>query len=116
MGRADEAVGEGVRDAWAAWGNVTEETSGRGVGTRQGHPTERCPCCSHRTLAARGRFEICPVCSWEDDGQDDADADDVRGGPNGYLSLTLARTNYRMFGASDDRHAAFVRPPRPHEV
>jgi hypothetical protein len=27
-----------------------------------------------------------PVCFWEDDGQDDHDADLVRGGPNGALS------------------------------
>jgi hypothetical protein len=38
---------------------------------------------------------MCPVCWWEDDGQDDRDADEVRGGPNGVLSLTQARANYR---------------------
>jgi hypothetical protein len=41
----------------------------------------------------RGGFEICPVCFWEDDGQDDPDADVVLGGPNGQLSLTQARNN-----------------------
>jgi hypothetical protein len=52
-----------------------------------------CPCCHLPTLHARGVFEICPVCWWEDDGQDDADADTVRGGPNGPYSLTQARAN-----------------------
>ena len=47
------------------------------------------------TLSERGGFEICSVCWWEDDGQDDADADVVRGGPNGDLSLTQARKNFR---------------------
>ncbi|MGC9494993.1 CPCC family cysteine-rich protein [Streptomyces sp. WG7] len=53
-----------------------------------------CPCCFQRTLAARADFEICPECGWEDDGQDDADAHMVRGGPNGSLSLTQARLDY----------------------
>ncbi len=56
----------------------------------------RCPCCFDPTLAMRGGFEICPKCGWEDDGQDDHDADVIRGGPNGDLSLTQARTSYRV--------------------
>jgi hypothetical protein len=58
---------------------------------------------------------MCPVCFWEDDGQDDADADVIRGGPNGQLSLTEARANYIRFGASDERSMSSVRPPRPDE-
>jgi hypothetical protein len=54
------------------------------------------PCCSALTLSGRGAFEICPVCGWEDDGQDDPDADVVRGGPNGSLSLTEARRRFRL--------------------
>ena len=76
----------------------------------------RCPCCGCKTLGARGDFEICPVCFWEDDGQDDHDADVVRGGPNGGLSLTQARANYRQFGACDTRSRANVRPPRLDEL
>jgi hypothetical protein len=77
----------------------------------------RCPCCGCRTLDERGGCDICPVCFWEDDGQDDADADadTVRGGPNGRLSLTQARANYREFGACERRHREHVRPPLPHE-
>ena len=51
----------------------------------------------------RGGFEICPVCFWQDDGQDDHDADEVRGGPNRDLSLSQACRNYRELGASDRR-------------
>ena len=40
----------------------------------------RCPCCGFKTLYGRGHDEICPVCFWEDDGQDEQDADEVRGG------------------------------------
>jgi hypothetical protein len=45
-------------------------------------------------LAERGGYEICRLCGWEDDGQDDADADQVLGGPNHELSLTAARDNF----------------------
>jgi hypothetical protein len=38
---------------------------------------------------------VCPLCWWEDDGQDDPRADEVWGGPNGGLSLTEARRNFR---------------------
>ncbi|MBA3834006.1 MAG: hypothetical protein H0X34_19375 [Chthoniobacterales bacterium] len=76
----------------------------------------RCPCCGCKTLRGRGGFEICPVCFWEDDGQDDHDADDVRGGPNKELSLSQARRNYREFGASDRRDLSHVRQPIPEEL
>jgi Cysteine-rich CPCC len=59
---------------------------------KEKHP---CPCCGDRTLNDRRRFEICTVCFWQDDGQDDIDADIVYGGPNGSLSLTTARKNYQ---------------------
>jgi hypothetical protein len=60
-----------------------------------------CPCCGHRTLSARAEFDICVECGWEDDGQDDHDADVVRGGPNGRLSLTQARSDYAAVVAED---------------
>jgi hypothetical protein len=74
-----------------------------------------CPCCRCLTLGERGGFEICPVCFWEDDGQDDQDANVVRGGPNGRLSLFDARANYFAFGACDEGLKEHVRPPRPDE-
>ncbi len=75
-----------------------------------------CPCCGFRTLDDRGGFEICPVCNWEDDGQDDADAEFVRGGPNGSLSLTEARRNFQAFGACDRESLRVVRKPKPSEI
>jgi len=83
---------------------------------RPPRPPFRCPCCGCRTLDARADYDICPVCFWEDDGQDDPDAGAVRGGPNGALSLTRARANYLRCGACDDRFVGQVRPPRPGEV
>jgi hypothetical protein len=75
-----------------------------------------CPCCGCRTLDERGGSDICPVCYWEDDGQDDHDAEVVRGGPNGALSLARARANYPAFGACEERMLEHVRPPRPDEL
>src|SRR5882757_3364071 len=63
----------------------------------------RCPCCGSHTLETRGGDEICRVCIWQDDGQDDPFADEVWGGPNGKWSLTDARQNFRQCGAYDPR-------------
>lgn len=70
-----------------------------------------CPCCKYLTLTSRGAFDLCPVCGWEDDGQDDADADTVRGGPNGLLSLESARRNFLTFGACEAAALGHVRAP-----
>jgi hypothetical protein len=63
----------------------------------------------------RGQDEICPVCFWEDDGLDEHDADEVRGGPNYTLSLTEARTNFRNSEACEARFLTKVRRPLPDE-
>ncbi|WP_201381355.1 CPCC family cysteine-rich protein [Ktedonobacter sp. SOSP1-85] len=75
----------------------------------------RCPCCCYKTLASRGSYDICSVCFWEDDGQDDHDADTILGGPNHRLSLTKARENFRKIGACEERFLKFTRPPLPEE-
>jgi len=38
-----------------------------------------CPCCGSCTISERGDYEVCKVCWWEDDGQDNHDADEVLG-------------------------------------
>jgi hypothetical protein len=75
----------------------------------------RCPCCGYRTLDAPGAMELCPVCWWEDDGQDDSDAFRVRLTVNGQLSLNEARTSYARCGASDPRFLPYVRKPHVTE-
>ncbi len=75
-----------------------------------------CPCCGYPTLKMRGSFETCPVCFWEDDGQDSHDADRVRGGPNAILSLTAARENFARFAACELRFADNVRKATPMET
>ncbi len=75
-----------------------------------------CPCCGYKTLSERGRYEICPVCFWEDDGQDEEDKDVIRGGPNGKLSLTQARINFQTFGTCEQEFINHVRKPEPDEM
>jgi hypothetical protein len=71
-----------------------------------------CPCCRFYTLSDRGALERCPVCYWEDDGQNDFDANIVRGN---LVSLSEARNNFADFGASDLLYIGEVRSPLPSE-
>ncbi len=86
------------------------------VAKPQGGMKYRCPCCGYKTLNERGDYEICEVCFWEDDGQDDVDANTIcHLGPN-HMSLARGRENYLKFGATQKRALAFVRPPLPEEM
>lgn len=53
-----------------------------------------CPSCGYPTLDERCSWDICSICFWEDDGQDDEDADKVFGGPNSNYSLTRHRIEW----------------------
>jgi hypothetical protein len=102
------------RRRWFDWYVNRLDTRSVLLGPAEG-VSYHCPCCGCRTLSERGGYDICPVCFWEDDGQDESDADTVRGGPNGSLSLTQARVNYKSFGACEERFKGDVRPPLPEE-
>lgn len=54
---------------------------------------------------------LCPVCWWEDDGQEDEDAGEVRLTVNGELSLKAARQYYATCGAAHPRFLPYVRKP-----
>jgi len=82
----------------------------------EARPTYRCPCCRFKTLLGRGGDEICPVCFWEDDGQDEHDADLIRGGPNQALSLRQAQINFAKIGAMDEQFREKVRAPNADEL
>lgn len=95
----------------------TERMNRRSVVAKlQGGMKYRCPCCGYKTLNVRGGYEICEVCFWEDDGQDDVDANTDRLlGPN-HMSLARGKENYLKFGATQKRAVAFVRPLLPEEM
>ena len=60
-------------------------------------------------------MKLCPVCWWEDDGQDDTDAFEIRLTVNGHLSLAEARASYARCGAADLRFLPYVRKPDESE-
>lgn len=59
---------------------------------------------------------LCPVCWWEDDGQEDDDAADVWLSVNGTLSLAQARNYYTQCGAAHPRYLPYVRKPLSTEL
>lgn len=71
-------------------------------------------------MDGRANYEICELCNWEDDGQDDESADEVWGGPNSDYSLTEARTNflkYRvMYAPSRDQRITAGDSPVEYET
>ena len=62
---------------------------------------------------ARGSFDLCPVCCWEDDSVQFEDPS-YAGGAN-HESLETARANFRSIGACSPSALARVRPPHPEE-
>ncbi|HKD59375.1 MAG TPA: CPCC family cysteine-rich protein [Terracidiphilus sp.] len=75
----------------------------------------RCPCCGYKTLDSPSAMALCPVCWWEDDGQEDDDAFDVHHTVNGELSLAEARMHYSQCGAAHPRFLPYVRKPEVTE-
>lgn len=59
--------------------------------------TLTCPCCHLPLLTGRNTGEICPLCSWEDDGLDDASAREVSAA-NAPYTLAQAREAFRRYG------------------
>jgi hypothetical protein len=58
-----------------------------------------------KTLEMPEALALCPVCWWEDDGQEDEDASEVR----------LTVNYYRECGASHPRFLPYVRKPEVTE-
>ena len=63
-----------------------------------------CPCCGFVTLQAPGKYEICVLCNWEDEGLGEAELDERSGANQGY-TLRDARRNFarrlNMYGEDD---------------
>lgn len=72
-----------------------------------------CPGCGYPTLSGRGDYEICVVCNWEDDGQDDKTANEIWGGPNKGLSLIENRIKIgRVLNViADSVHGQIIKNP-----
>lgn len=103
-GRPEEMSAEAAarHAALGAWFHAHGDRVDRAYEARAAVPPPQvggrflCPCCGLPTLDERGIYDICELCWWEDDGQDDPHASEVWGGPN-QGSLTEARRDYRGF-------------------
>ncbi len=82
----------------------------------EGLNSKCCPCCGYPALTERNAYEICIICDWEDDGQDDKNADQMLGGPNGELSLTEARINFEMNFRKFESSTGYKRIENPVEI
>lgn len=61
-----------------------------------------CPCCGYPMLSERYAYEICPLCWWEDAGEDDHDLDS-ESGPN-HITLREGRANFEQYLLSSPPH------------
>ncbi len=75
-----------------------------------------CPCCNYYTLDEKppGTFDICPVCYWEDDNIQFYNTN-YKGGAN-TMSLEEAQSNFKKFGAKEERCLKYVRKPTEQEI
>ncbi len=64
--------------------------------TVEGRPEElfRCPCCCYKTIIKRGNYYVCPVCYWEDDGNDEPS---IYSSPN-HMTLIEGKENFEKYG------------------
>ena len=86
-----------------------------GIESVEGKPIEliSCPCCGSRTIGERGNYEICKVCWWEDDGQDNKNADEIFGGPNYEISLSKGRYNFIKFSLYNPKRKDLMKLKEP---
>jgi|GEM_PF-5504518 len=91
-------------------------TGDRATATVEFGPDGRMVRCHSNIRTVNLEERICEVCYCEDDGRDDGDADENRGGSEGSLILTEARANYLRFGACEESMVGNVRPSRRQEL
>ncbi len=70
----------------------------------------KCPVCGYLTIEEK--WDICPVCFWEYEGDNETE----ESGANHGLTIAKARENYKWFGACEPSMIPNVRPPFESEV
>ncbi|WP_278378636.1 CPCC family cysteine-rich protein [Chryseobacterium arthrosphaerae] len=63
-----------------------------------------CACCNYKTIKEKGNYEICKVCFWEDDGNDD----NSKYSHVNHMTLKEAKDNFKAKGAILDKFLKFV--------
>ena len=77
---------------------------------------KRCPCCGYLTIDDSDEVitDICEVCFWQYDEVAQSMPDKIIG-PNN-VSLNIAKKNYKLFGAIEERFLNMVRLPYGEEM
>ena len=71
-----------------------------------------CPCCGCIVFAEPpGSYDVCPVCSWEDDALQLEFATTLRGGANGETLFAAQRRCMENAYAAASGRGAVIRPP-----
>jgi hypothetical protein len=95
-------------EARRAWWDAYFESEDPDVLRARPNAMYCCPACGYPTLSRRADYQICGLCDWQDDGQDDPEPG-VSGGSNGECSLAEARHNWEA------RRSMYAQgPPRAH--
>lgn len=72
-----------------------------------------CCCCGYLVYSKLETYDICPICFWEAD--PDQNRDPLLDGLANKVSLVEGQKNYLAFGACEERIKDYVRPPLPDE-
>ncbi len=65
-----------------------------------------CPCCLYQTIKERGRYEICPVCFWEDDGNNEIN----RYSSVNNMTLLKGKDNFKKYACVKETSIKFINP------
>ncbi|MCR5786215.1 MAG: hypothetical protein K6G28_00715, partial [Acholeplasmatales bacterium] len=75
-----------------------------------------CACCKNKTVFKRIDFDICPVCYWEKDPNEEIIYNPNVVSENNQISLIEGIRNYETFGACKEEFVSLVRKPFSYEV
>ncbi|MBI3649559.1 MAG: hypothetical protein HY231_00745 [Acidobacteria bacterium] len=70
-------------------------------------PQAQCLCCDYISLPERGTYLICPICFWEDSGQD-IDELDLPSSSNHGLTLREGRNNFIRLGVCQEAMVKYL--------
>lgn len=77
---------------------------------------KRCPCCGYLTIDDSDNIitDICNVCFWQYDEVAQNAPDSIIGANN--VSLNMAKKNFELMGAVEERFLNMVRSPHEDEL
>lgn len=65
-----------------------------------------CPCCQYKTLKEHGQYSVCPVCFWEDDGNNEP----TRYSSPNKMTLAEGRARFKKYGVVMESALTHIKP------